>query len=44
MTDENGLTCTISYEVLGRTTADTVTTLGQGVDNTVLRIGTIYNT
>ena len=43
-TDENGSTHTFSYDVLGRITADTVTTLGSGVDGTQRRVGTTYNT
>ena len=34
MTDRNGTTHQYSYDVLGRQTADAVTTLGAGVDGT----------
>jgi RHS repeat-associated protein len=37
-TDQNGTTHTYSFDVLGRMTADAVTTLGSGVDGSVLRI------
>jgi RHS repeat-associated protein len=44
MTDRNGTVHTYSYDVLGRQTADAVTTLGSGVDGTVRRLVTAYNT
>src|SRR5205823_1692223 len=37
-TDQNGNVHQYSYDVLGRLTADTVTTLGSGVDGAVRRI------
>jgi RHS repeat-associated protein len=42
--DRNGNVHTYVYDVLGRQTSDQVTTLGSGVDNTVLRIDTAYDT
>ena len=42
-TDRNGTVHTLSYDVLGRVTADTVTTLGSGVDGSVRRIETAYD-
>ena len=42
-TDRNGNVHTFSYDVLGRQTADAVTTLGTGVDGAVRRIETAYN-
>ncbi len=42
-TDRNGSTHTYSYDVLGRQTADAVTTLGEGVDGSVRRIETAYD-
>lgn len=44
MTDRNGTVHTYSYDVLGRQTADAVTTLGTGVDGTVRLLVTAYNT
>ncbi|OWK35000.1 Alkaline phosphatase [Fimbriiglobus ruber] len=43
-TDRNGSTHTLTYDVLGRVTADAVTTLGSGVDGSVRRIATAYDT
>ena len=43
-TDRNGTVHTYSYDVLGRQTADAVTTLGSGVDGAVRRIETAYDT
>src|SRR5262249_8406053 len=43
-TDRNGTVHTYSFDVLGRQTADAVTTLGSGVDNSLLRIETAYDT
>jgi RHS repeat-associated protein len=42
--DRNGTVHTYSYDVLGRVTADAVTTLGSGVDGAVRRIETAYDT
>ncbi|HLJ97197.1 MAG TPA: RHS repeat-associated core domain-containing protein [Gemmataceae bacterium] len=42
-TDRNGSTHTYSYDVLGRQIADAVTTLGSGVDGTILRLETAYD-
>jgi RHS repeat-associated protein len=42
--DRNGNTHTYSYDVVGRQTTDTVTTLGSGVDGAVRRLETAYNT
>jgi hypothetical protein len=39
----NGTTHTYTYDVLGRQTADAVTTLGSGVDGAVRRIETAYD-
>src|SRR5207245_4900872 len=44
MTDRDGNVHTMSYDVLGRLTADAVTTLGTGVDGTIRRIETAYDT
>ena len=44
MTDRNGTVHTSSYDVLGRQTADAITTLGSGVDGTVRRLATAYDT
>jgi RHS repeat-associated protein len=41
--DRNGNVHTYSYDVLGRQTADAVTTLGAGVDGSVRRIQTAYD-
>jgi RHS repeat-associated protein len=43
-TDPDGTTHTYTYSVLGQETADAVTTLGSGVDGSVLLIGTSYAT
>lgn len=43
-TDRNGNVHTFTYDVLGRLTSDTVTTLGTGVDGAIRRIDTTYNT
>jgi RHS repeat-associated protein len=43
-TDRNGNTHTLSYDILGRVVSDTVTTLGVGVDGTVRRTETAYDT
>ncbi|WP_161968070.1 RHS repeat domain-containing protein [Fimbriiglobus ruber] len=43
-TDRNGSTHTLTYDVLGRVTSDAVTTLGSGVDGSVRRIATAYDT
>src|SRR5205823_8842949 len=43
-TDRNGSVHTLSYDVLGRQTSDAVTTLGTGVDGSVRRIETAYDT
>jgi RHS repeat-associated protein len=42
-TDRNGNTHTYSYDALGRQIADVVTTLGSGVDGSILRIETAYD-
>ena len=42
-TDRNGTTHTYTYDVLGRLTADAVTTLGAGVDGSILRIEYAYD-
>jgi len=42
-TDRNGTTHSYSYDVLGRHTSDTVTVLGAGVDGSVRRIDTAYD-
>ncbi|MFO0799414.1 MAG: RHS repeat-associated core domain-containing protein [Gemmataceae bacterium] len=42
-TDRNGTTHTLTRDVLGRVTADVVTTLGSGVDGAVRRIETAYD-
>src|SRR5207244_3981182 len=44
MTDRNGTTHAYTYDVLGQQTSDTVTTLGAGVDRSILRIDTAYDT
>jgi RHS repeat-associated protein len=44
VSDRNGNVHTLSYDVLGRLTADAVTTLGTGVDGTIRRIETAYDT
>jgi RHS repeat-associated protein len=43
-TDRNGNVHQISYDVLGRPVRDAVTTLGTGVDGSVRRIETAYDT
>ena len=43
-TDRNGNVHTYSFDVLGRPTADAVTTLGTGVDGAVRRLETAYDT
>ena len=42
-TDRNGTVHTYTYDVLGRLTADAVTTLGTGVDGAVRRIEFAYD-
>jgi RHS repeat-associated protein len=42
-TDRNGTVHTYTYDVLGRKTADAITTLGTGVDGAVRRIETAYD-
>jgi RHS repeat-associated protein len=42
-TDRDGNVHAYSYDTLGRQTLDAVTTLGGGVDGTILAIGTTYN-
>jgi YD repeat-containing protein len=42
-TDRNGTVHTLTYDVLGRVTADAVTTLGSGVDASVRRVETAYD-
>jgi RHS repeat-associated protein len=44
MTDRNGTTHQFSYDVLGRPISDAVTVLGAGVDGTVRRLDTAYDT
>jgi RHS repeat-associated protein len=44
MTDRNGNVHTYSYDVLGRQTSDAITTLGAGVDGSVRRIETAFDT
>jgi RHS repeat-associated protein len=43
-TDRNGSVHTYSYDVVGRLTADAVTTLATGVDGAVRRLTTAYDT
>ncbi|HXG13434.1 MAG TPA: RHS repeat domain-containing protein, partial [Gemmataceae bacterium] len=43
-TDRNGSVHAYSYDVLGRLTADAVTTLASGVDGAIRRIETAYDT
>jgi RHS repeat-associated protein len=43
MTDRNGTTHQYTYDVLGRQTSDTVTQLGAGVDGSIRRIDTAYD-
>ena len=42
-TDRNGNVHTYTYDVLGRQTSDSVTTLGSGVDGAVRRVETAYD-
>ncbi len=42
--DRNGTVHAYTYDVLGRPTRDTITTLGSGVDGSVRRIDTAYDT
>ncbi len=42
-TDPNGTTHAYTYDVLGRQVSDAVTTLGSGVDGSVRRLTTAYN-
>src|SRR5262249_12871582 len=42
VTDQNGTVHSLNYDLLGRQTADRVTTLGTGIDNAILRISTTY--
>ena len=42
--DRDGTVHTYSYDVLGRQTADAITTLGSGVDGSVRRLETAYDT
>ncbi len=44
MTDRNGNVHTLTLDVLGRLISDTVTTLGSGVDGSIRRIDTAYDT
>ncbi len=44
MTDRNGTAHAYSYDVLGRQTSDTVTAFGSGVDQTIKRLDTAYDT
>jgi RHS repeat-associated protein len=44
MTDRDGNVHSYSYDVLARLTSDAVTTLGTGVDGTIRRIETAYDT
>jgi RHS repeat-associated protein len=43
-TDRNGNTHTFTYDILGRQTADAITTLGSGVDGGVRMLKTAYDT
>jgi RHS repeat-associated protein len=43
-TDRNGTTHSYLFDVLGRQTSDQVTTLGSGVDGTIRRLDTAYDT
>jgi RHS repeat-associated protein len=42
-TDRNGNVHTLTYDILGRVVADAVTTLGSGVDGSVRRVETAYD-
>ncbi len=42
-TDRNGTVHTLAYDVLGRLTTDTVTTLGTNIDGAVRRVETAYD-
>jgi RHS repeat-associated protein len=44
MTDRNGNTHTLAYDLVGRVVSDTVTTLGANVDGAVRRTETAYDT
>jgi YD repeat-containing protein len=44
MTDRNGTVHSYKYDVVGRQTADAITTLGSGVNGTVRRLNTAYDT
>src|SRR6185436_2445975 len=43
LTDQNATVHSFDFDLLGRPTADRVTTVGTGVDNAVLRISTSYD-
>src|SRR5207302_6379221 len=43
-TERIGTVTTYAYDVLGRLTADAITTLATAIDNSVLRIETAYDT
>ena len=43
MVDQNGTTHAYAFDKLGRRTADRVTTVGSGIDDSVLRLETAYN-
>lgn len=42
LTDQNGTVHSYDFDLLGRPTADRITTSGSGIDIAVLRIGTSY--
>src|SRR5205823_10754962 len=42
-TDRNGTVHALSYDALGRTVSDAVTTLGTGVDGAIRRLETAYD-
>jgi len=42
VTDQNGTVHSLNYDLLGRQTADRITTVGTSIDNVVLRISTTY--
>jgi RHS repeat-associated protein len=44
LTDRNGDMHTFTFDILGRQITDAITTLGNGVDGTVQRIATAYDT